>query len=68
MKMLDESDVLQLHPSLYFGNKIRPFPNKGAPSQIYLTVYAGDTTIESVLGADALTISLKFFLRNICIL
>ena len=53
MEMLDESNLLKLHPSFYFGNKIRPFPNEEEPSQIYITVYAANTDIESVLGKDA---------------
>ena len=49
MKAIDEVTDLKSHPSNYLRNRIRAFPEY-EPTQIYLTVYAVKTDLESVLG------------------
>ena len=53
MKAIDEVTDLKSHPSNYLRNRIRAFPEY-EPTQIYLTVYAVKTDLESVLGKGIL--------------
>lgn len=53
MKTLNEVTDLKSHPSNYLRNTIRAFPAY-EPTQIYLTVYAVKTDLESVLGKGIL--------------
>ena len=53
MKAINEVTDLKSHPSNYLQNTIRAFPEY-EPTQIYLTVYAVKTDLESVLGKGSL--------------